>query len=471
MVEKIRTRFAPSPTGYLHIGGLRTALFEYAYAKTHGGEFILRIEDTDRKRFVPGATEKLISILRVFGIEHDEGPGVEGPYTPYIQSQRVKSGLYEDWAKELIAKGHAYYCFCRGISKGKIDKLHKEKIVNLRDKCRNLSKDEVSKRLSEGKKPAIRLRVPDTGSISYHDFILEREISWELADVDEAMLLKSDGYPTYHLAVVVDDILMDINPILRGFEWIPSTPIHLLLYKYFGKKPPKIGHFSLILDPEGGKLSKRKGNVSCEDFLTQGFLPEAILNFVMLLGWAPKNNREMFNLPEYVKEFKNGSFQIANAVFNRDKLDWFNGEYIRKTQDSKLRNQIYNFYKGKYNKALLDKIIPLVKERIVKLSDFESLAGFFYKAPKVDDKLLTGDWKKHLESALKAIEKVDDWKLENINESFMDLIKKEGFKTGEFFMSLRIVITGSKFTPPINESIEILGRKETIARLSKVLKK
>jgi glutamyl-tRNA synthetase len=285
------------------------------------------------------------------------------------------------------------------------------------------------------------------------------------------MLLKSDGYPTYHLGVVVDDSQMQITHITRAHEWLPSTPVHLLLYKYFGFDIPKIGHVSDILDPSGGKLSKRKGNVSCEDFISEGYLPEAILNFIMLLGWAPKDNREFYTLTEFVKTFPNGDLQTANPIFNNDKLDWFNGEYIRRMENETLATKINGFYKDKYNLTLIKKITPLIKERIVKLSDFETLAGFFFQAPKGDDtKMFEEGFKIHLGSAVKSLEGIDDWKLDNINNTLMKTIGVNEFKTGKFFMSLRIAITGSKFTPPINESAEIIGKKETISRLKRWLR-
>ncbi len=469
-MNNIRTRFAPSPTGYLHIGSLRAALFAYAYAKTYGGDFLLRIEDTDRKRYVEGAVPELIKTLGLFGIKWDEGPVVGGEYGPYIQSERIKSGIYKKRADELVEKGKAYYCFCETKDAKAIKEEHMAKQVEVRDKCRNLAKDEVEEKLSSGLKPAVRLRVPDEGEISYHDIILDKDVSWQLKDVDEAMLLKSDGFPTYHLGVVTDDIAMKINPILRGFEWMPSTPIHLLIYKYLEIEPPGIGHFSLILDPDGGKLSKRKGNVSCEDFLEDGYLPEAILNFIMLLGWAPKDNREVFSLVEYINGFKNGNLQIANAVFNREKLDWFNGYYIRAMDDQKLGRLISELYKDKFDKNLLEKTIPLIKERIVKLKDYQELAGFFYKRPEVDKSMLCEDHVKHLSVAADTLSKIENWTLENINKSLMDEITKEGYKTGQFFMDLRVAITGKKFTPPINESIEILGKEETLERIHKVIK-
>lgn len=469
MNKQIRTRFAPSPTGYLHIGSLRAALFEYAYAKTYGGKFILRVEDTDRKRYVSGATENLMKTLNLFGIKWDEGPIVGGRYAPYIQSERINSDIYKNAAEKLVSKGHAFYCFCESKTKEEIEFMHGKKTVELRDPCKNLSAREVKEKLSLGIKPAIRLKVPDVGVISYHDFVLDRDVSWNLKDVDEAMLLKSDGFPTYHLGVVVDDVIMKINPVLRGFEWLPSTPIHLLIYKYLGEKTPPIGHFSLVLDPDGGKLSKRKGNVSCEAFLTDGYLPEALLNFIMLLGWAPKDNREIFTLAEYTEEFKNGNLQVANAVFNREKLDWFNGQYIKKTKNSKLKADIFKFYQGRYQEDVIEKIVPLIKERIIKLSEFETLAGFFFKKPKVDNNLFGKNYKLHLNKAVSILSKIKSFRNLTLNNSLLKLVQDNNFKTGDFFMDLRIAVAGSRITPPINDSIAILGKKETLSRLRKLI--
>jgi glutamyl-tRNA synthetase len=470
MAKKVRTRFAPSPTGYLHIGGLRTALFEYAYAKTYGGKFILRIEDTDRKRYVKGSVAKLVDILKTFGLIWDEGPEVGGPYEPYIQSERMKIDLYKGYAKKLVKQGNAYYCFCKSREKTEIERDHLEKGAIVKDPCRDLSKQEVQKRLGNGEVGAIRLRVPDEGSISFNDLVLKKKVSWNFEDVDEAMLLKSDGYPTYHLGVVVDDIEMKVTHVLRGFEWLPSTPIHLLIYKYLSQDSPQIGHFSLVLDPEGGKLSKRKRNVSCEDFLADGYLPEGLLNFIMLLGWAPKDNRELFTLDEYVREFKNGNLQVANAIFNPDKLNWFNQQYIQGLDDSEFATSLYKYFEGKYEKDLLVKIAPLVKTRIKTLKEFESLSGFFFETPQVDRKIFDDDYESHLRAAVGALEKLKVWELEKINVALMKIIGEKDFKTGKFFMSLRIAITGQKFTPPINESIEILGKEETLRRLKSILK-
>lgn len=471
-MDKVRTRFAPSPTGYLHIGGLRAALFEYAFARSLNGDFILRIEDTDRNRYVEGSVEKLINILKIFGLVWDEGPEVGGPYASYIQSERLENGLYRRTAEKLVSEGKAYYCFCDKKTKDEIKSEHESAKIEVRDPCRDLTPEDIKKHLDGGETPAIRLKVPDEGEIKYHDFVLKKDISWQLKDVDEAMLLKSDGYPTYHLGVVTDDVEMKITHILRGFEWMPSTPIHLLLFKYLDYPFPEIGHFSLILDPEGGKLSKRKRNVSCEDFLDQGYLPEAILNYVMLQGWAPKDNREIFSLDEYVHEFQNGNLQTANAVFNQDKLDWFNGHYIRSLSDDDINSKFKALSLG-FSDLSEDRqiaITKLIKERIKRIGDINDFAKFFWERPTVDVNLFGSEYKTHLDATLPVLESLDKWDLENLNGKLMDLVKEKGFKTGDFFMTLRIAVTGSKFTPPINESIEILGKEETLVRLKNALK-
>lgn len=401
-MSHIRTRFAPSPTGALHIGGLRTALFAYALAKNQGGDFILRIEDTDKKREVENGKEQIKKTLSTFGISWDEY---------YVQSERLD--LYKKAAEKLVEKGFAY---------------------------------------EDG--GAIRIKVPKDEKISFHDFVLG-DITWDTNTINDLVLLKSDGFPTYHLAVVVDDNDMGITHVVRGHDWLPSTPLHLLIYKFLDYKLPEIGHLTDILDPEGGKLSKRKGSTSCEGLLKEGYLPEAILNFIMLLGWAPKDNREIYNLEEFVKAFDLNGLQKANPVFNREKLDWFNGEYIRKLSVSELINKL-DLEESDKNK----KIVSLVQDRIKRLSDFKSFAGFFFKEPEVDRNLFGSDYEKHLKKAVEAIEK--DVPLDQVP-------KDNNFKVGDFFMDLRIAITGSKFTPPINESIEILGKSEALSRLRKVI--
>jgi len=419
-MNKVRTRFAPSPTGSLHIGGLRTALYAYALAKHEEGDFILRIEDTDKKREVAGSREKILELLKLFKLDWDE---------TYTQSERVKAGIYKKPAEKLVKDGHAY--------------------------------EDAG---------AIRLKIPKDEKIGFHDFVLDKDIEWETKTLEDLVLLKSDGFPTYHLAVVVDDNDMKISHVLRGHDWLPSTPIHLLVYKYLGLAVPEIGHLTDILDPEGGKLSKRKGSSSCEALLAEGYLPEAILNFVMLLGWAPKDNRELFSLTEFVEAFDPSGFQKANPIFNREKLDWFNGHYLRQKSDEEITKLLLEFAPKGADEKLVGQITPLVKERINKLSDFDAMAGFFFEEKKVDQKLFGPNCRQHLTGAIKELASLSSWSKEKIDPTLIDLIKAKGFKTGDFFMDLRVAITGSKFTPPINDSIAILGKEETIKRLKQALK-
>jgi glutamyl-tRNA synthetase len=447
MNSKIRTRFAPSPTGQLHIGGLRTALYSYALAKHSEGEFALRIEDTDKKREVPGAKEKIQELLRLFGLNWDG--------SVFIQSQRAEEGIYKKVAEELVKLGHAFYCDCKAKN-AKEEGYSKE----LRDPCRDKGK-------AEG---AIKLKVPDREKISFKDFVLDKEISWESNVVPDTTLLKSDGFPTYHLGVVIDDHAMEITHVLRGHDWMPSTPIHLLVYKYLGYDLPEIGHLTDILDPEGGKLSKRKGSVGCEALLVEGYLPEAILNFVMLLGWAPKDNRELFSLEEFVKAFDSGGLQKSNPVFNGEKLDWFNGHYIRQKSDSELAELVMPYAPKGGSKDEIVSIIPLVKDRLRKLSDFSSLASGYFEDPPPMKELESTEHRKHLEKAAEALENIDKWEKPLINNALMEVIKKNDFKTGEFFMSLRMAEFSSNATPSVNDSIEIFGKEKTLRRIKQYLK-
>jgi len=406
----VRTRFAPSPTGSMHIGNLRTALYAYALAKHNAGDFILRIEDTDKKREKPGGIEEIKNLLTKFGLRWDEY---------FVQSARLD--LYKKVAQRLVTAGHAYE--------------------------------------EEG---AIRIKIPRGRRISFKDFVLGKEIAWETDVLQELVILKSDGFPTYHLAVVADDHEMKISHVLRGHDWLPSTPIHLLLYEFLGWEVPQIGHLTDILDPAGGKLSKRKGSTSCEGLFSDGYLPEAILNFIMLTGWAPKDNREIFSLGDFVKAFDPEGLQKSNPVFNQRKLDWFNAEYIRKLGETELcgKLQTLNPKLKTITKFKQIQITKLVKDRIKKLSDFNELAGFFFTRPKVDRKLLGKNYRQHLTAAVEALAK---------GTPLDQVPAQNNFKVGDFFMDLRVAITGSKFTPPINESIEILGKEETIARIKKIL--
>ena len=426
----------------MHIGNLRTAFYAYALAKRDGGDFVLRIEDTDKKREVAGGVADIKDLVTTFGLKWDEF---------YIQSERL--ALYKKAAERMVSSGHAFYCECEARN------AKKEGFsADRRDQCRD-------KGLTSG---AIKLKVPDGEIVKFRDFVLREEVEWNTDVVFDATLLKSDGFPTYHLAVVVDDHDMDISHVLRGHDWLPSTPIHLLTYKYLGYEVPEIGHLTDILDPEGGKLSKRKGSTSVRGLLSEGYLPEAIFNFVILAGWAPKDNREIFTLKDFVGHFDPNGFQKSNPIFNREKLDWFNGHYIRQKTDEEFFNLTRPYLKN-FDDSIYRSIIPLIKDRIKKLSDVEVLAEFFFEKPTIGGILTTLINKDHLKRAIEALEKVDEWTLDNINETLSGVITGNQFKTGDFYMSLRIAVTGSKFTPPINESIEILGKEETLKRIKVLL--
>ena len=446
MSSKIRTRFAPSPTGELHIGGLRTALYSYALAKHGSGDFILRIEDTDKTREVAGSKQKIKQLLEKFGLRWDEY---------FEQSKRVEEGIYKREAEKLLASGHAFYCDCKPKN-AKEEGYSRER----RDPCRDAKK-------TSG---AIKLKAPDDEQISFKDFVLEKEVTWDTNTIADTTLLKSDGFPTYHLAVVVDDHSMGVTHVLRGHDWMPSTPIHLLVYKYLGFSLPEIGHLTDILDPEGGKLSKRKGSTTCEGLLSQGYLPQAILNFVMLLGWAPKDNKELFTLDEFVEAFDPKGFQKSNPVFNKEKLDWFNGHYIRKMSESDLAELVLPYAPKGAVKDEIERIAPLVKDRLKKLSDFSSLASGYFEDPPPMKELESVEHKKHLEVAAEALESVDEWEKQLINNALMEAIKKNNLKVGDFFMSLRMAEFSSSATPSVNDSIEIFGKEKTLRRIKRYLK-
>jgi glutamyl-tRNA synthetase len=442
-----RTRFAPSPTGFLHIGGLRTAAYAYALAKHDRGEFFLRIEDTDQKREVTGAAEDIYRILKIFNLSWDN--------EPMIQSARQTTGVYQQAAEKLLQSGQAFYCQCPPRN-AKTEGFS----TVLRDPCRD-------KHFSSG---AVKLRVPDGEILTFHDFAINKDISWNSSDIADTILLKTDGFPTYHLAVAVDDAEMGITHVIRAVEWLPSTPIHILVHRHLGLTLPQIGHPTDILDPDGGKLSKRKRNVSCEQFIADGYLPEAIFNFVILLGWAPKDNRELFSLSEFVSAFDPRGFQKSNAMYSDAKLNWFNGHYLRSKTDTELTQLVKPFVKNTQEDTLITQIVPLIKDRLIKLSDFDSLTGFFFSLPEIDLQLFPDPTlsSTHLSSALSHLSACD-WSKSGIETGWTDQIKAAGWKVGDFFMSLRIAICGSRFTPPLTDTMLILGQSESLARIKNAL--
>lgn len=485
----VRTRFAPSPTGSMHIGNLRTALYSYALARNNRGKFILRIEDTDKKREVEGGVQYIVNNLKIFDLDYDEGPFVGGPYAPYMQSERLD--IYRKKADELIKKGRAYYCFC---SQERLDKLREEQKKQKKrpmydGKCRNLDIQESHKRVKNGEKYVIRLKVPESEIIKINDVLLG-EVKWESDDIDDQVLLKSDGFPTYHLAVVVDDIIMKISHISRGIEWLASVPKHVLLYKAFEYPLPIMAHMPVILDPSGGKLSKRKGNVSVGEFLNEGYLPEALLNFLMLLGWAPEDNREFFTLGEFVDFFSLEGLNKSSPVFDRTKLLWFNGQYIRKLTIKDFTKKVLDWVKNycrdekMKEKLLKDKIIEgklkLVQERVSLLSDVVESLRFFYEYMKAPDlktikgikKYDSNDYKMIINDYLEIVSKykeTDQWSHEKWESDIRLLGDKYNWKHGDLFMLIRLAIVGSQFSPPLFESMVIIGKNDVIKRLNAFL--
>lgn len=476
----IRTRIAPSPTGSdLHIGNVYTALINYVLAKQKGpaGKFIVRIEDTDRTRLIKGSEDKILDSLCWLGLAYDEGPDIGGPYAPYRQSERLE--LYKKYAEELVAKGLAYYCTC---TSERLAKLREEQIKKgvpprydgfCREKTSPIPSPE---RRGLGRGPyVIRLKVPHEGETIFNDLI-RGEISFKNELIDDQVLLKSDGFPTYHLGVVVDDHLMEITHVVRAEEWISSTPKHILLYKAFGWALPQFAHLPLLRNPDRSKLSKRKNPVWVSWYKEQGYLPEAILNYLCLMGWSHPAGKDIFSLEEFIKEFKLEKVQTTGPVFDLAKLDWMNGVYIRQTKIENLKSKIDEFYGGKYQEKMIAQILPLVVDRMKTLSDFEKLADFFFKKPSVDKELLlAGRTKDEVEKALSLfifrIEKLKAWTKENLDKEGMGTVEETGLKTGDLFMILRVAITGKSVTPPLSETMVVLGKTETIDRLQTTLRK
>jgi nondiscriminating glutamyl-tRNA synthetase len=420
----IRVRIAPSPTGFAHVGTAWMALFNYAFAKKNKGKFVLRLEDTDVKRNIKAAEKQIYDGLSWLGLSWDEGPDKGGPFAPYRQSQRL--ALYRKKAEELLKKKLAY-------------------------------KD----------KGALRFKNPGE-DVEWNDLV-RGNVKFPGSEVTDFVIIKSNGYPTYNFAVVIDDIGMKMSHVIRGEEHISNTPRQLALYKAFKVEPPQFAHLPTLRNAQRKKLSKRRDPVDLRIYQNQGYLPEALVNFLALLGWSHPAEKEIFSLKEFVEKFDLKRVRHAGPIFNMQKLDWINGEYIRNTSDSKLSSLTYKFYKGKYPKSKIEKIIPLIKERINKLSEFETLAGFFFKEPKIKKNLFEKDWEKHLESASKALESVDKWSGKAVDTALLKSVGENKYKTGQFFMNLRIAITGNRVTPPINDSIVLLGKKDTIKRLKRLV--
>lgn len=470
----VRTRFAPSPTGYMHIGNLRTALYEYLIAKSLGGKFILRIEDTDQGRLVEGSVDVIYNTLKLSGLQHDEGPDIGGDFGPYIQSQRKDS--YMEFGKKLVESGHAYYCFC---NKERLEKLKEENSLNPYDRhCHKLSKEEVSKNLENGVPFVIRQLIPE-GETTFSDMVYG-DITVNNKELEDQVLVKSDGLPTYNFANVVDDYLMEITHVVRGSEYLSSTPKYNLLYDAFGFPKPTYVHLPLILNENGEKLSKRKGDSSFEDLIEQGFLPEAIINYIALLGWAPKENREFFSLEELVENFQISGLSKSPSSFDTNKLKWMNSEYFKNMEDEKF----FPMAKGILEKSIarhvdLPYVAGLVKSRITFLSDIPELISFIDEFSEFDTQIFVHKKmkttvegsKEILEKLLPALEGVDTWTLEYLHDFIMDFVTKMDVKNGQVLWPLRTAVSGKPTTPCGGiDILAILGKEESLRRIKESLK-
>lgn len=460
----VRTRLAPSPTGEdIHIGNLHSALINYVFARKHEGAFVVRIEDTDQVRLVKGSEEQILKSLRAYGLSYDEGPDKDGVYGPYRQSERLET--YRIYTKELVDKKAAYYCICSKERLAKLrEKQQKEKQIPRYDKHCLAIQEEVARKVSEGATHVVRMDIPDSKDITFHD-VIRGDITINTSNLDDQVLMKSDGFPTYHLAVVVDDNFMKITHVIRGEDWISSTPKHILLYEAFGWEKPVFAHTPLLRNPDKTKLSKRKNPVWAQWYLKQGFLPEAVLNFMALMGWSHPQQKEIFSIDEFTKVFKLEDLQAVAPIFDVVKLEWMNGEYVRRMSPDILATRIDEFYEGKFDKKIIESTIPLIQERIKKLSDYKPLVEFIFDRPtKYQVELKTH--KKLITKMHDVLSKLLDWKAEEIGRVMQELAFAENVKNNEFFMILRVVVTGKKISPPLNESMEMLGKKEVLARIA-----
>ncbi|EOS75012.1 glutamyl-tRNA synthetase [Lachnospiraceae bacterium 10-1] len=478
-MTKIRTRFAPSPTGRMHVGNLRTALYAYLIAKHEGGDFILRIEDTDQERYVEGAVDIIYRTLEKTGLLHDEGPDKDGGAGPYVQSERQKSGIYLEYAKKLIDKGEAYYCFC---DKERLASLKTQivegKEITVYDKhCLSLSKEEVEEKLKAGIPYVIRQNNPTEGTTTFHDEIYG-DISIDNSELDDMILIKSDGYPTYNFANVVDDHLMGITHVVRGNEYLSSSPKYNRLYDAFGWEVPVYIHCPLITDEEHHKLSKRCGHSSYEDLIEQGFLTEAVVNFVSLLGWSPsESNKEIFSLAELVDAFDYHHMSKSPAVFDYTKLKWMNGEYIKAMNDQDFYERAEQYLKQAVTKDLdLHKIAAMVKTRIETFPDIPELVDFFQKLPEYDASMYEHKKMKTtkvsslevLKELYSVLEEQTDYSNDALYQLLISFVEKKGCKNGYVLWPVRTAVSGKQMTPAgATEIMEIIGKEETLDRIRK----
>jgi glutamyl-tRNA synthetase len=454
----VRTRIAPSPTGEdLHIGNAYTALINWVYAKKNKGQFIVRIEDTDRTRLVEGSEKRILASLKWLGITPDEP----------VERQSERLDIYKKHAEELISKGHAYYCFCtpERLEKMRKDQEAAHKPPMYDGLCKVIDPKDAKGRVAKGEKHVVRMNVPDTGTTTFTDLI-RGEISFENTLIDDQVILKSDGYPTYHLGVVVDDYLMNISHVIRGEEWISSTPKHILLYGFFGWDLPQLAHMPLLRNPDKSKLSKRKNPVWASWFRQQGFLPEAVLNYLATLAWSFPGEKEIFSIDEMIENFRLEDIQTTAPVFDLEKLKWMNKQYIMKKSPETFRTLVStaSIYRNEPNfNNVAQGTAPLIQPRISTLSEYDPMIGPFFEAPKLEPESLNKSFIKVLKDVLQQ----SDWKHEEMEKAIREGANKAGIEAKDLFMELRVAITGKKIGSPLLELLEVIGKKETLSRLTK----
>jgi glutamyl-tRNA synthetase len=468
----VRTRFAPSPTGYLHVGGLRTALYAYLFAQQHHGTFILRIEDTDQSRKVEGATEKLIEALQWAGVEFDEGPGKEGAYGPYVQSQRLP--IYHSHVQQLIDQGKAYHCFCTAE---RLEQLRAGGAPMYDRHCRSIPLSDAKQRAQAGEPNVVRMKIPDTGEVNFHDEV-RGDVSFACSTIDDQVLLKTDGFPTYHLAVVVDDHTMAVSHVIRGEEWLPSTPKHILLYQYFGWEIPKFAHLPLLLNPDKSKLSKRQGDVAVEDYRAKGYLKEALVNFVAFLGWNPGDEREIFSMDELIRDFSVERVGKAGAVFNIEKLNWMNQQHIKVKPETELLPLIKPLLAAKEWDLLPDEyvkqVIGLMKERVVVIDDFVNTCQYFYEEPATyDEASRAKNWKPetstHIGTLTDRLQLLLPFDAASIEAALRSTAEEYKVGAGKLIHPMRLAISGAANGPSLFHMAEVLGKERVVRRMKKAL--
>jgi nondiscriminating glutamyl-tRNA synthetase len=468
MMSKIRTRFAPSPTGFLHVGGLRTALYNYLFARHHQGDIVLRIEDTDRTRFVEGATESLIHTMKIMGIDYNEGPAAGGSLGPYLQSQRTD--IYQKFARTLLDQGDAYYCFCsvERLEKMRQDQESAGQQPRYDSTCRNLNAAEIRQNLENEIPHVVRLKMPQEGITRFTDLV-RGEVAIQNELTDDQILIKSDGYPTYHLANVVDDHLMQISHVIRGEEWLLSVPKHLRLYEAFGWEPPRMAHLPLLLNPDRSKLSKRQGDVAVEDFLEKGYLPEALNNFIALLGWNPGTDQEIFTLSELINLFSLERVNKSGAIFDLHKLNWMNSQYIRQLPVERRHTFLATFIRkvgyDTTDEQKTVKVADAIYMRVANVEDIEREAAIFYSdrleitEKDARDILQRESSRKVLTIFLEQTDKAKDLTVDVFKSVMKEVQQQTGIKKQDLWMPVRVALTGVTHGPELPQVIEILGKE------------